>query len=746
MATKLKLLIKSLVSTQALDQLYEDRRDVTAADHGVRNRLTTGVAIAITCILVTFMVSLSVKNTDVGTYLASRENLTAVPETRIQASFSLPSDTACDTPTSCLTQGLRPDLSLDAESGKPTYPTDYVPIKPGETRTMLVRLTLDLRQLPLPDKGDLLVKLPKLQFERATAYVGDAPVGSFVGSDTMIFPASVRDQADRTLVYDIVSRITYGQDMLFIRLNDPAFVATHYEAGKYAEFIEARRAGPSNQVANIARIVIAIFALLLFVIIESSPEALGLALFMGFEAIALSGSVGDLRRYWISDQHNLTWFIHYCNAMGDVFRAYFYVQLCRVTLPRPARWLALGSIYALIYGLLRHYEVTFGLQNWPTHHVIQRDLSISVIGVVLCGRLAFHLRSKGVPWRVGALTLAATAAMVQGIGAAPFYFPFVATVGDLFGGFGSILNLLNANAAYLFALSTFVNISTLENRVRVLSREKVRAEAMERELELGRTVQRAFLKLPSMPAEIGMSCHYEAAVYVSGDTYFVHWNKTAQVLTFLLNDVTGHGIQAALKAFACNIIARSIWSRPWVRNERRTEDMRLRKYDEAVVDLICKDGEIPDFNAMVGVEFHLQEKLIRLYRVNYSFPVVVEPNFAVGEPPATLPAQAWTARSLSIPNQTVVEMPLKEGTFVLLISDGFMASARDHHHFIGYLNRSLAKSDHQLNVNQLRQTSLTWEKSADVKEIDDRTLLIFQWNPHAQAADQTGDEALDQPA
>src|SRR5690606_29163951 len=151
--------------------------------------------------------------------------------------------------------------------------------------------------------------------------------------------------------------------------------------------------------------------------------------------------------------------------------------------------------------------------------------------------------------------------------------------------------------------------------------------------------QQAFLELPQMPKDIGLSCHYEAAVYVSGDTYFVHWNKNLNILTFLLNDVTGHGIQAALKAFACNIIARSVWNRPGVRNDRRANaQTRLEKYDAAVEELICKDGKIPDFNAMVGAEFHQDSGIVRLYRVNYNFPILIEPNFDLKTGPQELAA------------------------------------------------------------------------------------------------------------
>lgn len=697
-----------------MDALYRQR----GTPQGVRTRATAAVCAVLAALLVLFMISLSLRNTDPKAFLEKRPYVTLLTPDKL--------DVAMTVPAARLVEGA-PLVPVRKDAEKSPFPEDYVKAKPNETRTALVRMKLDLTGLKLPPEHaeDLVVKLPKLWYERARLSVGGVQQGTFLSSDPLYFATRAADLANLALTIDIVVDLTYGQDRGDLGWGEPAFVATHYDYAKYVEFMESRRAMPNIQVGILARVVMAIFALMLFLIVESSPEALGLALFMGFEALAMAGSYADLRRFWVPDSWNITGVSHYCHAMGDVFRLYFYLQLCRLTPPRPLAWLGWASVYAAIYGALRHFNPDFGFPNWATHHVVIRDLLVATAGMVLCVRTALHLGNRNLPWRVGALVLAAIAATAQWLTAAPLYVPFVAEIGRLFpgGGYESFLAIVDANGALLFALSTFVNISTLENRVKVLSREKARAEAMERELELGRSVQRAFLKMPSMPAEIGMSCHYEAAVYVSGDTYFVHWDRQTNVLTFLLNDVTGHGIQAALKAFACNIIARSVWS-------TRTDEMRLKKYDETVVDLICRDGgEIPDFNAMVGVEFHLDQRRIRLYRVNYNFPVLVEPNFPVGDASAPLPEQAWTASSLTIPNQTVIEADVKEGAFVILISDGFIESARDQRRFVGYLNRALARMGGTLNVNELRQVALMWEQSAKAKAVDDRTLLIFQWNP-----------------
>src|SRR5690606_24674404 len=135
---------------------------------------------------------------------------------------------------------------------------------------------------------------------------------------------------------------------------------------------------------------------------------------------------------------------------------------------------------------------------------------------------------------------------------------------------------------------------------------------------------------------------------------------------------TGHGVQAALKAFASNMIAKTIWLEDHPDGhevERRKMPSRLQKYDQLVDRLICHSAdEIPDFNAMIGAEFMLESHKVELYRANYGFPLLIEPQFDWAESKADCALPHWRIVSLALPNRTVTELELKAGALLVLVS------------------------------------------------------------------------------
>lgn len=724
-----KNVLMALVSPKENESLYR-LRGSSGAPIGVRNPVTLFVCIALSIFLFIFIISLSLRTNTKENYLASRQNISLIDMNQVTVYFTLPESLACPSTEACFeTLATRPYFSHTSSDGKLPVPHEYEKMATGERRKMLAMMSIPVNISSIdPEIKDLMLMLPRVNYEKADVFINGKRVVTSINQSTLTLTVSRDLLESGRLDIHMILDVTYQQDSRLIVWSDTPFVGTFYEFEKFGEYNDAKRLNSTSQVGLVARVVLAVFVLLLFIIIESSPEALGLALFMGFEACALTMSFMDLKRFWISSDVNLSFYIHYCNAMGDVFRLYFFMQLCRIVKPAPVQWLAYASIYSVIYGLLRHFNIEVGSANWYSHHITQRDLLSSTVGIVLCINTARHLWHRKLPWRIWALTLAGLAATAQWLSAGPFYFSFMGELGDSIWGYSSLVSAVNANSAYLFALSTFINISTLENRVKVLGLEKARAEAMEKELELGRAVQTSFQKVPELPADMSISIHYEAAAYVSGDSYFVHWNEPVNILTFLLNDVTGHGIQAALKAFACNIVARSVWNKPWIKNDRRLDDTMLRKYDQAVTELIHADGDIPDFNAMVGVEFHRDEKLLKFYRVNYSFPVVVAPEFdfmdlTIGD------KSDWTAKEISVNNQSVAAVEIKEGSFVILLSDGFTENVRQRKSLIEALKNRINGTGRSLNEKTLLEAAMAWELKKSVKSQDDKTVLVFQWNP-----------------
>jgi hypothetical protein len=157
--------------------------------------------------------------------------------------------------------------------------------------------------------------------------------------------------------------------------------------------------------------------------------------------------------------------------------------------------------------------------------------------------------------------------------------------------------------------------------VRSLSSAKAKNEMIEKELELGRVVQNAYMKIPNLPPEIDMSCHFEAAFYVSGDAYFVHWDPETKRLAVILGDMTGHGVHAALKATTLQVIARTIFRDPM----RRSGELgsRFLVYEQTLRSFLREswgDGDLPTF---LGVELDVSTGRVVSHRANFPFPMVV---------------------------------------------------------------------------------------------------------------------------
>src|SRR5207245_1327409 len=138
-------------------------------------------------------------------------------------------------------------------------------------------------------------------------------------------------------------------------------------------------------------------------------------------------------------------------------------------------------------------------------------------------------------------------------------------------------------------------------------------------------------------------CEHEAAVFVSGDIYFVNWDKERQALTLLINDVTGHGVQAALKASICSTIADSIWAERQVRIDDVPE-ARFRTYDMRLHAFLSKVSNQSEMIALVGGELNLQKGTLAFYRVNGIFPILVTPNGPGADHP-------WTVKVLPLKNR-----------------------------------------------------------------------------------------------
>ena len=211
----------------------------------------------------------------------------------------------------------------------------------------------------------------------------------------------------------------------------------------------------------LTRHMMGIFVILLFLFIDGSPETLGLGVFLGCEAVARS-----LDYQWISLPHSLA-FQHYLFQMGDIFRVFFALQLARIGPKSLWPWIKWGTILSLPYGIAMEQSHLFFDVISP-HIRTLRDLVGGLFSAWICCRVAFAIAKDQLPLRVIALCSAAVAFLES---------PTNILWDVIQNGHVSELTRVSLGfyrtlSYYLFALSAFINISTIEHRVRVLSSAK----------------------------------------------------------------------------------------------------------------------------------------------------------------------------------------------------------------------------------------------------------------------------------
>lgn len=226
----------------------------------------------------------------------------------------------------------------------------------------------------------------------------------------------------------------------------------------------------------LTRHMMGIFVILLFLFIDGSPETLGLGLFLGCESVARS-----LDYQWISVDHAIA-IQHYLFQMGDIFRIFFALQLARIGQKELWPWMKWGSLLSIPYGLGMEYSPYFFDVVSP-HIRTLRDLVGGLVGSWICCRVALAISKDRLPLRVTALCIASLAflELPTNILWDVFQNGHVSDITRVSLGFFRTLSY------YLFALSAFINISTIEHRVRALSSAKT-----EQRLQSMREEQRVY--------------------------------------------------------------------------------------------------------------------------------------------------------------------------------------------------------------------------------------------------------------
>lgn len=716
----IKLFLKSFFSNLALDKLYLASRP-TSSDFSARSKGIFYFGILMASAISVMLFSFHLDAIDPHTYLDDNSGFAKLPQSLVplQATSVVTGDT-CKSFDQCVSSNKFTSF-VDPYKLNKFVSKNQDKADPLDTKTVILRLQIseDIWRKALSettqDDSDISTKnlrylhVAKITYSSVAIYQRDKKPLTFFDDGYINIPITDEDRASKD--YIIVVK-TYKKDLRkLIKPYEPTFLANFTAHRGYKIFIDKYEFRYIAKVAVISKIVLALFALLIFLIVEGSPDALGLAVFLGFEALA-SCFHDVYRPSWMADG-NFDFIRHYCFAMGDVFRVYFFCQLARMLPSHVKPWFLWGSMFAGPYAFIRYIAPAYDW-SWINYLWIYRHLLVGFLAMVIMGRKAIYLRNKNLPWRVAALWLAIFASLGQTLDSSLYLFPEFRNQVEIL----NTLRMFRANSFFLFALSTFLNISNLENRVRSLSLLRLKSLEVEKELEIGRTVQRSFLKTPEIPQPLEILSYYEAATYVSGDTYFVYWNSKAKILTFLLNDVVGHGVQAGLKAFGCNIVAQTIWNDDIIKDRRTHFRDSLERYDNDVVRMICQRHNTDEFNAMIGAEFHLESGEIHLYRANYNFPTIIEPTQD--------PARPWKVRDIPLANRERTILTLRRGSFVLFLSDGLLETSREQYKLIVNLEKKLADLK-SLDCKYLKEFVLEKTKRYSENRHDDKTMLIFHW-------------------
>ncbi len=731
---RLREIISALTfDNQALERLYAIRRALRPSEEN-RTRLTVGICATLFLLIMAFLMTMAWSRKDADSYLATRSNILYLQDsdsTWMTGDFAAKN---CASGFNCYASLLQQRSSMHA--------ADLLSVRsvgqnsttnPGSLQLGMLRAMIQPRSWKaLTSNKTLLLSMPAFSYRRADVYIAGQLTGTFFDSTWITYQFQPDRFRDLPVNIDVVLEIDTDQSSLVSRrfselpkVRQFTSVMTMGEYNDYQQFIASESAGRGDFIGAIARITMAVFVLALFLIIDGSPETLGLGLFMGFEAFAISTAFG-----WLPvNQETLNIIRHYCYQMGDIFRLFFFLQLARVIHKGTGPWLLWGSILSLPYGVLRAYSSVWDI-TWQNEIPNVRDLTIGLLGVIVCVRAAWFLRNKKLPWRVLALALAAIASLEQTLDPLVHYTPWLAQFDIL----RASINAMQPLSAWLLAFSAFINISTLENRVKVLSTIEAKAKEIQREMELGKAVQDAFLHLPKMPAHLQMACHHEAMLYVSGDTYFVDWNEQHQRLTFLINDATGHGVQAALKASGVNVIANTVWSH---RGDDAWTEGKMARYCSLVHDFFSRMNENPDVIAMGGCEFDVRTGKLTFYRMNFPFPIIIEPKHFHIDGEDSRRDDLWRIDLLPIPNQQFTTIQLEPGSFTILTSDGFLDTSRRTSDFLRLLRKNLGKASHDLDADRIKALFLESDIFEENAARDDRTMVVFQWRPSADTGEKS---------
>jgi hypothetical protein len=679
-----------------LTRLYDARR-VVLPPMGERPLPSIAIALLLTCSLMTILLSLAwVQKSDLD-YLRGSVGVMMLDD--LQWQLRMP--------------GAESRISTLADLGK----TSVTELAGNSFQIETVIWTGTMEEfMATAANANVVLRLPDIGFKKMLVEANWLPPRTLQQGEaaTMIFNrATTENLGPYRIILTVWPHDTQERIIRSTVNQTPAFLAVQSRYQKYEDFLSAKRTGSGKQLADIGRIVLAVFSVLLFIFIDSSAECLALGIFMSLKALGVAVSQG-----WLPDQllsvEMMNVSRNFLLSFADVMQLYFFTQLARLWRPRPFHWMAAGIVFGAAYAYGCSISPVPGGINWPQQIWKWRNIGIGISCLACALPVALICWRARLNHRTAALLVASSGVMSQVI--SPFIVGIPGVTESLW--YKTWYNLFETHTPFVFALSTFINVSTLERRVKTLSRAVIRKEAIERELTLGKAVQEAFFQIPELPAGIRIAYSHGAAEYVSGDTLFSHWDKSTDTVAMVLCDVTGHGVQAALKASICSALCSSIWEH----GQHRPGDdpaQRLRILHSRVTSYLTKTSGSGEVLAMVGCELDFTQKEFRLFRANGVFPVIVAKT-----------NNRWIPRVLPLHSGEMQRLPIDGPCFVVLFSDGVVDGPRTMRRLFAHMAERMQQAqESNLEATTLRDLVLSFEGFVETN--DDKTLAVIELDAEA---------------
>jgi len=716
MTTQFKNLIRNILSGGMIAQIYERRR-LKMLGQNSRTAANVVLVAGILLGLMTFVGGMLFVERDTHAYLKSRNRVTLLEH--LDGQWQIGEVLSCgNSAEECL------PLALDAVPVLESQNLNEIRLKSyPSTATKLYRLKLEIPSKSwqsLSEYLTLVISLPNMKYTRAVVFLDGVMQRNFYLSRPINFPFETKNFQGRDLKVEVVLEAKPSEPFA-VGNSQPAFISTQSEFEKFGEHVALQRSGKGNWIAVVSRITLTLFAIAMFLLVDSSPESLGLALFMGFEALGIAAKQGWMPLTWLGP-----WWDIFASALftnlGVVFRLYFCLNLARVVGPSIKKWLVAGFTWATP---MAFYAMWSANKPGGFYNEIQSAavLLLAIFGMASCVAMYLYIRRDALRWRKLALLSAV-------FGSVPTVLLSLDSILPSFITEARILDALYGaqfNSGFLLALSAFFNISSLENRVKALSLVQVKAKQLELELELGRAVQKQHMKIPKLPDQIVVDYYQSAASYVSGDTFFFNWDAKRNVFTFLLNDVTGHGVQAALKATICNVMADILWvngsGRPAL--EAQPLGSKISEYYQLLCKYFGERFQEDELHSVCGAEFYVDQGRLVLFRSNAPLPIIIQPKRKESEG-----ATEFDVINLVLQNQDVTSIDLAPGAVVILMSDGILSSSRERAHVSRKLSEFVANAaSRDLSLTEIKAVIMeaTTVQSSDV--VDDKTVIMFKWQP-----------------